>query len=228
MTLRLPRAGLLVPIMAASLLATPCGARAQAKAAAPEEATAALVRRAGMSRARGVKDATVTVYEVADFECPFCAQFANQTFPRIDSAYVKPGKVQWVFVNLPLVIHANAFQAAEAALCAGAVGDRFWAMHEKLYASQAEWKDAADPQAVFLRYARELSVPASAYGACIRADRVWSVIMRDAMYAASAQIDGTPTYIIGNQVAAVGSKSFDEWKAILDKAIQDAASRKKP
>jgi predicted DsbA family dithiol-disulfide isomerase len=51
--------------------------------------------------------------------------------------------------------------------------------------------------------------------------------MRDAMYAASAQIDGTPTYIIGNQVAAVGARSFDEWKTILDKAIQDVAAKKK-
>jgi len=180
-----------------------------------------------MSRARGAKDATVTVYEVADFECPFCAQFANQAFHRIDSAYVKPGKVQWVFVNLPLVMHPNAFQAAEAALCAGATGDRFWAMHEKLYETQAEWRDAVDPQALFLRYARAAGVPEPAYSACIRAERVWPVIMRDAMYAASAQIDGTPTYIIGNQVAAVGARSFDEWKTILDKAIQDVAAKKK-
>ncbi len=224
MTLPLPRAGLLV-LVAAALLAAPRAARAQAKAA--EDAPNALLRRAGMSRARGAKDAPVTVYEVADFECPFCAQFANQTLPRIDSAYVKPGKVQWVFVNLPLVIHPNAFQAAEAALCAGATGDRFWPMHEKLYQSQAEWKDAADPQAIFERYAHALGVPAAAYGACVRADRVWPVIMRDAMYAASAQIDGTPTYIIGSQVAAVGAKSYDEWKTILDKALEDAAAKKK-
>ncbi len=216
-------------VLAATLLLAPASARAQAQAqpAAADDGTT-LVRRAGMSRALGSKDAAVTVYEVADFQCPFCAQFANQTFRRIDSAYVKPGKVQWVFVNLPLVIHPNAFQAAEAALCAGAVGDRFWPMHEKLYQSQPEWTGVADPQAVFLRYARALGVPESAYSACIRADRVWPVIMRDAMYATSAQIDGTPTYIIGNQVAAVGAKSFDEWKTILDKAIQDAAAKKKP
>lgn len=226
MTLPPPRAALL-GLLAAALLAVPREARAQAKAAT-EDAPSALLRRAGMSRARGAKDAPVTVYEVADFECPFCAQFANQTFPRIDSAYVKPGKVQWVFVNLPLVIHPNAFQAAEAALCAGATGDRFWAMHEKLYNAQGEWKDAADPETAFERYAHELGVPTAAFAACMRADRVWPVIMRDAMYAASAQIDGTPTYIIGNQVAAVGAKSFDEWKTILDKALQDAAAKKKP
>ena len=215
-------------MLAATLLAGARPMRAQAPAQAPTaDERAALVRRAGMSRALGAKDAAVTVYEVADFECPFCAQFASQAFPRIDSAYVKPGRVQWVFVNLPLVMHANAFQAAEAALCAGATGDRFWAMHEKLYETQGEWRDAADPQALFLRYARAEGVPEAPYSACIRAERVWPVIMRDAMYATSAQIDGTPTYIIGNQVAAVGAKSFDEWRTILDKAIRDAAAKKK-
>ncbi len=188
----------------------------------------ALLARAGASRALGAKDAPVTVLEVGDFQCPFCAQFANATFARIDSAYIRPGKVQWVFVNMPLVIHANAFQAAEAALCAGAVAGKFWAMHERLYRAQPEWTTSPDPFPVFLRYARDAGVPEAPYSACVRVERVWPIIVRDATYAAASRIDGTPTYIIGQQVVAVGAKSYDEWKPILDKAIQDAAAKKTP
>jgi protein-disulfide isomerase len=214
-------------LLAGLLLAgAPAGAHAQSpSAASTEDPQAALVRRAGMSRALGSRDASVTVYEVADFECPFCAQFANTTFARIDSAYIRPGRVQWVFVNLPLVMHPNAFQAAEAALCAGAVGDRFWAMHDRLYESQPEWTRADDPHPIFLRYARALGLPADAFSACMQGEKVWPVIMRDAMYATSQRIDGTPTYIIGRQIVAVGAKSFDDWKPILDKALQDAATK---
>ena len=214
------------PATAKPAPASSAAERAPAPAPA-EDPAAALLKKAGLSRARGSKDAAVTVYEVADFQCPFCAQFANETFARIDSTYIKPGRVQWVYVNMPLVIHPNAFQAAEAALCAGAVADRFWAMHEKLYDAQPDWTSAADPHTVFLGYARALGVPEAPYQACVRAERVWPVIMRDATYAAAAQIDGTPTYIIGNQVVAVGAKSYDDWKTILDKAIQDAAAKKK-
>ncbi len=188
----------------------------------------ALLTRAGASRALGAKGAPVTVLEVGDFQCPYCAQFANTTFARIDSAYIRPGKVQWVFVNMPLVIHPNAFQAAEAALCAGGVAGKFWELHERLYRSQPEWTTSPDPFAVFLRYAREAAVPEAPYSACIRAERVWPVIVRDATYAAASRIDGTPTYIIGQQVVAVGAKSYEEWKPILDKAIQDAAAKKTP
>ena len=182
----------------------------------------------GTSRALGAKNARVTVFEVADFQCPFCAEFANQTFGRIDSAYIRPGKVQWVFINMPLSIHLNAFQAAEAALCAGAVAGKFWAMHERLYRSQSEWTTSPDPFPIFLRYAQAAGVPEAAYSTCVRVERVWPVILQDATYAAASRIDGTPTYIIGQQVVAVGAKSYDEWKPILDKAIQDAAAKKTP
>lgn len=200
--------------------------RPQAAAPAADTTIPALLRRAGLARARGVKEAPVTVFEVADFQCPFCAEFANVTFHRIDSAYIKPGKVQWVFVNMPLPMHPNAFQASEAAMCAGAVADRFWPMHERLYQSQPEWSGATDPHPIFQKYAREAGVPEAPYAACIRAERVWPVILQDATYAAASRIDGTPTYILGNQVVAVGAKTFDDWKTILDKAIQDAAAKK--
>lgn len=211
--------------MAVALLAAPVALGAQA---APADSPSAVLQRAGASRALGAKTAKVTVFEVGDFQCPFCAQFANQTFERIDSAYIKPGRVQWVFINMPLVIHPNAFQAAEAALCAGAAGGKFWEMHRRLYQAQPDWTSASDPHAVFLRYARELGVPEAPYAACVRTERVWPVILRDATYAAAAQIDGTPTYIIGQQVVAVGAKSYDEWKPILEKALQDTTAKKTP
>ncbi len=215
-------------VMAVGLLAAPVGLRAQAAAQPPVDSAALLLQRAGASRALGAKTAKVTVFEVGDFQCPFCAQFANQTFERIDSAYIKPGRIQWVFINMPLIIHPNAFQAAEAALCAGGVAGKFWEMHRRLYDSQPDWTSSPDPHTVFARYARELGVPEAPYAACVRTERVWPVILRDATYAAAAQIDGTPTYILRNQVAAVGAKTFEEWKPILDKAVQDATAKKKP
>jgi len=216
-----------IPLVAALLCGGGRTLAAQEAQPGPDSATA-LVQRAGSSRALGAKNAAVTVFEVGDFQCPFCAQFANQTFGRIDSAFVRTGKVQWVFINMPLTIHPNAFQAAEAALCAGAVAGKFWAMHERLYRSQPEWTASPDPFPIFLRYARDAGVPEAPYSSCVRTERVWPVILRDATYAAAARIDGTPTYIIGQQVVAVGVKSYDEWKTILDKAIQDTAAKKTP
>ena len=58
--------------------------------------------------------APVTVYEMADFQCPACRQFTLTTFPAIDRDYIQTGKVRWVFVNFPLSsIHRNAVAAAQ-------------------------------------------------------------------------------------------------------------------
>ena len=64
------------------------------------------------TRAKGSPSAPVTVYEMSDFQCPYCRRFALETFPAIEKEYITPGKVRWVFVNYPLTsIHANAVAA---------------------------------------------------------------------------------------------------------------------
>jgi protein-disulfide isomerase len=61
------------------------------------------------ARTKGRTTAPVTVYEMADFQCPACRRFALTTLPLIDRDYIQTGKVRWVFVNFPLTqIHRNA------------------------------------------------------------------------------------------------------------------------
>jgi protein-disulfide isomerase len=191
-----------------------------APAAAQQTEQARLLQRAAQSRMKGAANAPVTVYEIADFQCPFCARFATQIFARIDSAFVSTGRVQWVFVNLPLPSHHNAWTAAEAALCAGAVGDRFWHFHERLFATQSEWSGATDPSPHYTRLAREAGVPLEPFHACVAADRVAPLILQDVIFSATARVSGTPSFIINNQQVVVGMKSFDEWRDILEKELR--------
>jgi len=178
-----------------------------------------VLERAGMSRARGQKAAKVTVLEISDFQCPFCGAFARDVYPRIDSAYVKTGKVQWVFVNLPLPNHANAWGAAEAALCTGGSGGDFWAVHDRLFGAQAEWSGLADPAPHFRRYAQQAGATLAAYDACVAGDRTATLVLRDVLYASNARISGTPAFVIDSDQPIVGVKDFEEWKRLLDAAL---------
>ena len=176
--------------------------------------------RAAMNRVKGNQNADVVVYEFADFQCPYCARFAREVFPRIDSAYVKTGKVLWIFVNIPLPNHAHSWAAAEAAMCAGAVAERFWALHDRLFLQQAEWSPAADPAPFFSKYAREAGVPSEAFHACVAGDRTATLVIRDVLYASNARVSGTPAFVINNDPIFVGMKSFEEWKDLLDAALK--------
>jgi protein-disulfide isomerase len=206
--------------LALALFAFPAIAHAQDAAAA-----ARVMDAAGVSRAKGSATATVRIYEIADFQCPFCAKFATEVYPKIDAEYVKTGKVQWVFVNMPLPMHTNAWIAAEAALCAGA-SDRFWQMHDRLYRSQAEWGGSADPTPMFARYARDAGVPAEPYTSCVREDRVAPLIINDVIFVAAARVSGTPTFIINDEETIVGMKTWEEWRDLIETAMKKAAAGK--
>jgi protein-disulfide isomerase len=208
-------------VSAAALLSHP--AAGQEPSRSGRDADSALLERAAESRARGLPDAPVLVYEIADFQCPFCAKFAQDIFPRIDSAYISTGRIQWVFVNLPMPAHSRAWVATEAALCAGAVSDRFWVMHDRLFGEGAEWIAAADPGAVLARFAREAGVDMEPYLECVADDRVAPIILQDVIF--GSRVTGTPTFIVNNrttnrQQTVVGVKSFTEWREVLDTALR--------
>jgi Thioredoxin len=56
--------------------------------------------------------------------------------PQFDDEYIKTGRVRYVFHDLPLDFHENAFKAAEATHCAGEQR-KFWEMHDRLFANQS-------------------------------------------------------------------------------------------
>lgn len=89
----------------------------------------------------GAEDAPVVVREFADFQCPACGAFAKAS-KRLKREYVDAGKVRFVYFELPLRQHQNAFPAAQAARCAGDQG-AYWDMHDRLYDSQSEWSGSA-------------------------------------------------------------------------------------
>ena len=66
-------------------------------------------------RILGADNATVTITEFSDFQCPFCGQFARDTEPQMISEYVNSEKVKLLYKHFPLSqIHQFAQKAAEA------------------------------------------------------------------------------------------------------------------
>jgi protein-disulfide isomerase len=202
----------------AGLAWSPAAVAGQQQSQPPASPHARLLERAAQDRSKGAEGAPVLVYEISDFQCPFCRQFAVDVFPQIDSAYIRTNRVQWVFVSLPMPSHMNSWVAAEAALCAGGTGDRFWPMHDRIFQSQSEWATAADPGPIMARYAREAGVPMEAWTACVAQDRVAPLILQDVIF--GSRVSGTPTFVVNNQQTVVGVKTFAEWREILEAALK--------
>jgi protein-disulfide isomerase len=87
----------------------------------------------------GDPDASVTVVEYGDFECPYCASAAPVLHRLVAES---EGGVRLVFRHFPLPdVHPYALTAALAAEAAGEQGG-FWSMHDVLFAHQDRLTDA--------------------------------------------------------------------------------------
>jgi protein-disulfide isomerase len=170
-------------------------------------------------RSKGRTDAPVVVYEMADFQCPACRRFALQTMPALETEYIKTGKVRWVYVHLPLTsIHANAAAAAEFATCA-ARQDKFWRLHDLLYASQEEWAELPDPTAYLLTLGDSVGLDRSRLAACVQDNSARSEVEADAARALRSGARSTPSFYIEGGLLK-GAASIQIFRQVLDSIYQ--------
>lgn len=185
-----------------------------------------VLARASRSRIKGSENAPVTLVEVSDFQCPFCAQFSQQTLARLDSAYIRTGKVKMLFINFPLPNHAQAWAASEAALCAGAQG-QFWPMHDRIFAAQREWSGAADAAERFTGYAAALGLDRAAFRECVANDQVAPILVSDVMQATQGGVNGTPAFLLQageEQRPLAGAQPFEEFSRQIDELLAGAGN----
>jgi protein-disulfide isomerase len=212
-------------LLTATLATTACGqTEGGGQPAGPSIHPDSVTARASRGRVKGPESAQVTIVEISDFQCPYCREFTATTMPLIDSAYIRTGKARVIYINLPLSIHRDAFAAAEAAMCASAQ-DKFWPMHDRLFATQREWSGQTDAVQRFERLAEALQLDMAAYRDCTQNDRTASLIMGDATDASGAGVQGTPAFILtarGGQRALSGAVPFAEFAREMDALLSGA------
>ncbi len=176
------------------------------------------------ARTKGRADAPVTVYEMSDFQCPFCRRFATETFPTIEREYIATGKVRWIFVNFPLTqLHPNAVPAAEFALCAARQG-KFWPAHDRLYADQERWADLRDPGAYFLSLVRPLTLDERQLLGCLQSGTARATVRQDAAGAVRAGASSTPSFYIEGGMME-GAQPIGVFRTVLDSIVKAKARR---
>jgi protein-disulfide isomerase len=199
----------LLPVIVLAALATAAGPAAQG-AAQQDQLLAA--------RSKGRPTAPVTMYEISDFQCPFCAEFALETMPALEREYVASGKVRVVYVNFPLPMHRNAVPAAEVAMCAARQG-KFWPMHDLLFRTQGRWQGLAEPGSYFLALGDSVGADRDSLTACVRDGAVRALVRSDAEGAVRSGAHSTPTsYIEG--VLVVGAQPVEVFRGVLDSIVR--------
>ena len=167
------------------------------------------------ARAKGRSDAPVTVYEMSDFQCPYCREFALGTMPLLEREYVQAGKIRFVYINLPLSsVHKNAASAAEVALCA-ARQQRFWPMHDLLFRHQDQWATLASPRAYLLALGDSAGLDGARLARCVASGATAADVRADAERARHSGARSTPTFYIEGALLE-GAAPVTVFRTVLD------------
>ncbi len=167
------------------------------------------------SRTKGSPTAPVTVYEMSDFQCPYCKRFARETFPQIEQSYIAPGKVRWVFINFPLTsVHVHAAAAGELALCA-AKQQGFWRVHDLLFQYQETWAPLKEAGPFFVSLADSAGLSKPALLACLQGPEARQDLKAEAEGAQRSGATSTPSFYIEGGLME-GAVPFAVFKRVLD------------
>ena len=156
--------------------------------------------RADRGRITGDENAKIWVVMISDFQCPFCKQWHDASFDKVLHDYADKGKIRLAFINFPLNIHPNAVPAAEAAMCAS-VQNKFWPMHEALFAQQQQWAVLPNPSAKLESIAASVpGINMATWKACVAKHSTLPLIEADHDRWRGVGIGSTPAFSVNGKL----------------------------
>lgn len=182
----------------------------------------------GQSPFKGEQNATVTLIEYSDYQCPFCSRHYRLVMPALVSEYVETGKLKYVMRENPIPsLHSNAFNASMAALCAGDQ-EKYWDMHNLLFDNQR-----ALGVANIKKFAETLSLDTVAFNECLDKGKYIKRVNDDIASGSKLGVKGTPGFVLGVtdpddpnkariSVFIKGAQSLDNFKRTIDKLLESA------
>ncbi|WP_127507110.1 Na+/H+ antiporter NhaA [Actinoplanes solisilvae] len=143
----------------------------------------------GRDHVRGPADASVTLVEYGDFQCPYCGR-AEPVVREL----MTDDDLRYVWRHLPLAdVHPQAQIAAQAAEAAGLQG-KFWEMHDLMFTRQDHLRIAD-----LIKYAGELGLDQDKFHQDMMLPECADHITADLESADLSGVSGTPTFFINGR-----------------------------
>jgi len=157
---------------------------------------------------QGNVNATITLVEYGDFECPHCRRahpFINQLLKE------RNNEMHFVFRNFPLQeIHPHAYTSAIAAESAGKQG-KFWEMHDLIFENQDKLNGN-----FLMSLAQDLGLGMIQFGKDLKSEAVQKKIEMDFESGIRSGVNGTPSFFLNGSKIVTYNGTYE---SLLD-AIQ--------
>lgn len=161
----------------------------------------------GYSYVGGNPEGDITVVEFLDYRCGFC----KRAFPAIEELVESDGNIRFVVKEFPILGAASVLGSRYAIATKMVVGDdAYKTVHDELMMMRGDLSDAT-----LERLSADLDFDHAAIVAMMEDEKVTEIIQANRELGQILQINGTPTFIMGDQFVR-GFIELDQMRAIVD------------
>jgi protein-disulfide isomerase len=176
-----------------------------------------LISIADAGRYEGSEKAPIWIVMVSDFQCPYCKVWHDSTLAEVRRNYISTGKARLAYLNLPLQMHRQSRNMAQAAMCASAQ-KKFWPYADTLFARQQAIGDMTDAMPALFAIAHELQIDSIPFAHCMVSPAMNALIAGDMAQADKGHVRSTPSFFVG-QFLLEGAVPFSGFKQAVDSAL---------
>lgn len=162
---------------------------------------------------KGAADAPVTLVVYSDYQCSHCRDFALETAPLIEQAYVATGKVKLVSHYYALWDESLPFVAA--AMCAAEQG-KYWDFDHTLFANQASLEVNTLPV-----LARQAGLDMEAFNKCQQSGAYLARAKSYRDQGRAAGVNSTPTFFINGTrfLLRASPEPFEQFRQEIERVL---------
>jgi protein-disulfide isomerase len=153
------------------------------------------------------REEPVEIVLYSDFQCPYCAQFA-QPFRELQSKGIDGADIKVTFKHFPLAIHPAA-QLAHRAAVAAKEQNKFWEMHDLIFANPRNVRRDA-----LVGYAQQLGLDRVRFEKDMDSDAAKQAVAADVAAGTKAGVNGTPSYFINGKMYS-GTRPLAQLKDLM-------------
>jgi protein-disulfide isomerase len=169
----------------------------------------------------GDPEAPVVLVMWEDFQCPFCAKFAQETEPVLVDRFVENGTLRLEWRDFPYFGEQSVL-AARAARAAGEQG-AFWEYHDAVYALGFPPNSGQLTDDVLIGLARDLDLDVERFSATMQSQPVLDAVTADFQEGQQLGISGTPAFLLNGR-PIMGAQPTDTFVAAIEQAAAEAGA----
>jgi protein-disulfide isomerase len=147
----------------------------------------------------GNEDANITVIEFADYRCPFCHKFHQETFDKLVTNFINTGKAKYLFKDFVVNDrgeYKGSMQAAVASHCA-AEQDKYWEYLKEIYKNFKPEPQQWVTLDSLVQFANNVQIQdIEKFKSCVESNKYQNQIQESGSLAKQLGITGTPSFVV--------------------------------